>query len=355
MMKRVTWFLVVALAAAFPATAGPRQDDENVKYKIQTRTRVRTEQRQREREREVRDRDSAEQTEQFSRTAHLGASGEFHLSNISGNIVVKAGSGNEVRIEAVKRVRARDDAEAKRQLGLLDITVAERPERVEVRTIYPRNERRFNGTVEYTVTVPYGARVNLKSVSGDVKLSGVKGDAHAESVSGSVFVESASRVALAKSVSGDVQILAVAPDGDVTASSVSGSVSARGLKIKSLDAGTVSGDVILTKVACGRAYVRSVSGNLEFAGSLARNGRYEMKSHSGNVRLALTGDVGFEIEASSFSGTVRSDLPITLRTGHSDDDSRGRRLNRAVRGQYGDGSAILEITTFSGNVAITKP
>jgi DUF4097 and DUF4098 domain-containing protein YvlB len=356
MNTRVIWFLVVALGAAIPAAARTGQDaGEDVKYRIQTRNRVRTVERERQRER--RDRNAAEQTEQVSRTAHLGPSGEFHLSNISGNIVVKAGAGNDVRIEAIKRVRAQDDAEARRQLGMLDIVIAERPERVEVRTVYPRNERHFNGSVEYSVTVPAGARVNLRSVSGDIRLGGVKGDAHAESVSGNVVVESASRVAVAKSVSGDVQILAVGADGDVTASSVSGSVSVRGVKVKTLDAGTVSGDVILTKMACGRAYVRSVSGNLEYAGTLARNGRYELKSHSGNVRLALTGDVGFEVEATSFSGGVRSDLPITLRTGHSDEhDGRGpRRRNSAVRGQYGDGSAILEITTFSGNVAITRP
>jgi hypothetical protein len=45
---------------------------------------------------------------------------------------------------------------------------------------------------------------------------------------------------------------------------------------------------------------------------------------------------------------VQSDLPITL----SGSTGGGRR--RAMRGTHGNGSAVLEVTTFSGSIAITK-
>ena len=85
-----------------------------------------------------------------------------------------------------------------------------------------------------------------------------------------------------------------------------------------------------------------------FSGPLAKGGRYALKSHSGEVTVAIAGGIGFEVDASSFSGQVRSDLPITT---HGTDT--GRR-QRTLSGSYGDGSAILDLTTFSGNVVITK-
>ena len=42
-------------------------------------------------------------------------------------------------------------------------------------------------------------------------------------------------------------------------------------------------------------------------------------------------------------------MPITARGG----TDTGRR-QKTLSGTYGDGSAILELTTFSGNVVITK-
>ena len=44
-------------------------------------------------------------TERFSKTAHLDQSGTFDLANIAGNIVITAGSGRDVTIEAIKRVQ----------------------------------------------------------------------------------------------------------------------------------------------------------------------------------------------------------------------------------------------------------
>jgi hypothetical protein len=84
-------------------------------------------------------------------------------------------------------------------------------------------------------------------------------------------------------------------------------------------------------------------------GPLTAGGRYDATSHSGSVRITLTGDTGFELDANSFSGSIRSDLPLTGNVG----GDRGRR-QRAVRGVYGNGSAVLHLTTFSGGIVIEK-
>ena len=86
-----------------------------------------------------------------------------------------------------------------------------------------------------------------------------------------------------------------------------------------------------------------------------------MNSHSGDIRLLVPAGVGFELEANTFSGSLRSDLPLTLRgatrpeTERDDDDTpRGRRNSQSLRGTFGDGSAIVTVRTFSGDVVITR-
>jgi DUF4097 and DUF4098 domain-containing protein YvlB len=107
--------------------------------------------------------------------------------------------------------------------------------------------------------------------------------------------------------------------------------------------------VTLQDVECDRIDAQSVSGDVQLAGALMRGGRYDLGSHSGQVKLSLSGDVGFQLEASSFSGSVRTDLPLTLQGTGS---ARGRQRN--LRGTFGDGSAVLDLTTFSGSIVISR-
>ena len=100
-----------------------------------------------------------------------------------------------------------------------------------------------------------------------------------------------------------------------------------------------------------RERARRRSGSVWFSGTLARNGRYELNSFSGEVRVVLSGNTGFEVDANSFSGEVRTDLPITTR-GNPQPEAAGRRTT--LSGTYGDGAAVLDLTTFSGSIVISK-
>ena len=115
-------------------------------------------------------------------------------------------------------------------------------------------------------------------------------------------------------MSGDVAVSDVGSDGDVAFSSMSGNVTARNVKARLIEVNSTSGDLNLVDVTCGRATGSTMSGDVEFTGPLAKGGRYELRSHSGNVRLIPTSTTGFEVDASTFSGTFRSDFPVTLRS-----------------------------------------
>jgi len=293
-----------------------------------------------------------EVTERFNRTIKVGRSGALDLSNVAGDIVVTGGSGDEIRIEAIKRARSRS-GDAQQLLEELRIEVSEMANRVEVRTLYPRNRRNYSASVDYSIAMPSSGSATLRTVSGDVRVTNVKGELRAESVSGDVVAGGAARLALLKTVSGDVELTEASSESEVTVSSVSGGLTVRGLKARSVDLNSISGDLLLTGITADRATVKTVSGSIEYSGPLARSGRYELTAHSGSLRLAISGTTGFEVEATTFNGDIRSDFPLTLR-GSVEGSGRRSRLNRSIRGSYGDASAIVTLKSFSGDIVITK-
>ena len=308
-------------------------------------------QRAREAARQRRDasRRGPEFTEQVSKTLRLSRTGTFDLQNISGQIVVTGGAGNDVRVDATKRVRHPNESEARKLLQAIDVQIVDRNGSVEVRTDYPR--RNWSGGVDYTVAVPRDANVILRSVSGDIRVSNLNGDLRAETASGDIAASAVRRLRQAKTFSGDLEI-ADSESQDVVVSTITGTIVVRGLKARSVDLQSVSGDVRMTDVESDRTFVRSVSGAVDFSGRLATNGRYEFQSHSGDVRVAPVGASGFSIEASTFNGDLKSDFPLTLQG--NPPNSFTRRNTRGMRGSFGQGGAVLTVQSFSGNITIVK-
>jgi len=296
----------------------------------------------------------AEQTDRFSAKYRIGRDGRFTLSNISGDIAVTAGSGDEVSIDAIKRTRG-----DRGRLADIRIEVNNAGNRVDVRTDYPRIGN-TNVSVDYTVTVPAGTAIDLHSVSGTIKVSGVRGAVRMETISGGVTASDTPNVELAKTVSGDVSLSGISTDGNLSAGSVSGSITAKGLKARRVELSSVSGDITLSDVNAASVQSKSVSGSFEYSGTIAKSGDYDVNVHSGTIRFVLNNPSGFYLNADSFSGSIRTDFPVTIggsATRDADGNDRGRRrggMGRSIHGVNGDGSATLTLRTFSGDIVINK-
>ena len=351
-MKRLHAY-IVAVAATVPVltgTADAQVYPERMSIAVKARALVEVAHAY---QRRSRDDNREEQTERTTKVVKLGADGSLALGNIAGDISVTRGGGSDTTIEIVKTARGRTIEDAKEQLALVPVEVVVRYGRAEVKTHYPTlsGRRNINVSVAYTVTTPAGTRVSIDSISGSIRVADIKGDINANSISGDVRISGAGRVGTAKTISGTVEISETQADGPVAGSSVSGDVVFRRVTARRMDGGSVSGNIKLEDVQCERVSAQTTSGNVSFAGSLARSGRYELKSFSGEVRLFLSGNTGFEVDANSFSGEVRTDLPVTTR-GTPAPNRRGRHTT--LSGTYGDGSAVLDLTTFSGSIVISK-
>jgi len=294
----------------------------------------------------------AETTERFSKTTRLDRNGSLDLSNVSGNIVITGGAGEDVVIDAIKRVNRPNPRAAATLMALIDIQVVEQANRVEVRTVVPR-PRNFPGSVDFTVAVPTDANVTVRTFSGNIRVSNVGGELRAETVNGNIVAAATRKIAALKGVSGDIDIIDAAADDVVTATTVSGGITVRGLRAQDIELSSVTGNIRVEDAQAERMVVRAVNGNVDYSGDLVRNGRYQFVSHSGDVRLQISGATGFELQANSFNGSVRSDFPINRRAPRGEGPAPAQ-TPRAIRGAFGDASAMLVLRAFSGDISITR-
>jgi DUF4097 and DUF4098 domain-containing protein YvlB len=295
----------------------------------------------------------SEEVERTTRTVNIGANGEIDITNISGDMTVTRGGGSAVTIEIVKTARADTSEDAKALLALVSVDVVERGTRAEAKVRYPneeelrrRNRRNINVDVAFNITVPQQTRVVLHSISGNFDVRDVSGVLSLDTISGNIRLANSGRSASAKTISGNVELADTSVEGMLTAATISGSLRFKGVTARGLELSTVSGTIVLQDVASDRIEGQAISGDVEFSGDFEANGRYEFTSHSGSVKLAIGGKTGFQIDATSFSGGIRSDLPLTM--------EGNRRGGRALHGRHGNGSATLDVTSFSGSIVITK-
>ena len=114
-------------------------------------------------------------------------------------------------------------------------------------------------------------------------------------------------------------------------STVSGTMTLDQIKCRRLSGSVISGEVHAKDVSCDNAELKSLSGSVDYTGPLTKNGRYELQTHSGNVHVTITGSVGFELQASTFSGQVRLDAAPGAATGNDDAQVRPRHGRRRQR------------------------
>ena len=108
-----------------------------------------------------------ESTEPFARTFKVGSNAALLVVNIRGNIVVSAGSGDQIDAKATKRAWGSNDEDARRRLANTTVEVYTTGNRVELRA--EPNSRFDSGNieVEFDIKVPPDCSVDLRSVSGE--------------------------------------------------------------------------------------------------------------------------------------------------------------------------------------------
>ena len=303
----------------------------------------------------VQDRDfRAEQTDKQTRTLAIGASGALELKNVVGNITVKAGGPREATVEIVRVSRGRTDADAKLGLERVTSEVTTRADGASVHANYPDDRRPpYSVSVSYNVTAPAGTRLNVHSITGDVTITGIKGEMEAFTVAGALEISQAGAIESARTVTGNLTISDVQSDSAIETGTMSGSVRLSNIKAKRLIVGAVAGAISAREIQAAGAEVNCMSGSIEYSGAVSASGRYEFQSHSGEIRLGLTGN--FDFEGRSFGGQIDADPALGLKVPAAAGKAGvGRLRQSSLKGTIGTGGAFVEATTFSGQIWIGR-
>jgi putative adhesin len=232
---------------------------------------------------------------------------------LSGRCEIETADTDETVVEATPMNGSSASREAAEALveELRDIHAGGHELVVEV----PKRKRLGFGDASVLVRVrgPHGLGLDASTASADVEVLGRLGDADVRTASGDVHIESAEGRAAVKTASGDVALGTMS--GDTSVNTMSGDVRVQETAT-ALDVNTMSGDVRVRRATGGTVQLRSMSGDLE---------------------AAIARGASLYVDATSASGDVRSELPVT---GSAPDG--------------GPADVELRATSLSGDIVVTR-
>jgi DUF4097 and DUF4098 domain-containing protein YvlB len=260
--------------------------------------------------------------------------GAVEISNVAGTVRVTGWDRNEVEVTG----------ELGEGTERLDFAVVDKVTRVKV--ILPNRSNNVEET-NLVVRVPAASRLAVTTVSADIEVQDVTGAQRLQTVSADIRTEAAAEDVECKSVSGDVAVNGSGKKALVTITTVSGDAMA--LKVAGeVNANTVSGNLTLGLGETTRSRLRSTSGDLTMASVLAADGRLDIESISGDVRLELHGPVNAEFDVTSFNGEIRNCFgPKAVSTSEY---APGKELQF----REGQGTGRVRIKTLNGDISVCK-
>lgn len=200
---------------------------------------------------------AVELEERFDRTYDLGSGGSIAVANVNGSVRVEAWDRDEVRVEAVKRVKSGSRSKAEDVMGRIEVAVEQRGDHLEIETRLPRNgDSGFldwlvgndsNAQVSYEIRVPRSTDVEVDTVNGKVRIAGVAGRVEANTTNGGIEMADLRGSVQAGTTNGgiDVELSEVADGRDMRLSTTNGGISLRLPRDvrASVDADTTNGGI----------------------------------------------------------------------------------------------------------------
>ena len=259
----------------------------------------------------------------FERTLTVSGTADLEVSTGSGNITVRPGSGSTVRIVGTIHAWARgrdEEATARERVRRLEGNppIEQNGNSIHIGRIEERELQRNVG-IDYEITLPADSRVRGNTGSGNIDLAGIRGTVSSNTGSGNISITDNSGEIRASTGSGNIHVSQAGAD---------------------VHASTGSGDIVASGL--GGAFRASTgSGNITAEGKPGKG--WNLETGSGDVTTKLASDFGFEVDAHTGSGNIRTSHPITVLGTFGRDTLRG-----TVRG----GGSLLRIRTGSGDIRI---
>jgi hypothetical protein len=226
--------------------------------------------------------------DEWTRSYEISQGGQLEIINVNGRITAEAGEGPTVEVKAERTARATTDDAARELLSKLDMHEEASSSRVRIEVRAPRMSGMGGHELRWTIKVPKGINVDLRTVNGGVRLTGLQ--------------------------------------GEIRARSTNGGVTGKSLQASSLDASVTNGGV-----------------DIELA-SLPASGNFDLKSVNGGINLMLPNNGRADLTARCVNGGISvTGLELQL---------EGEQNRRRVAGKLNGGGARVTVETTNGGVRI---
>lgn len=233
--------------------------------------------------------------ETWTRSYKLSPGSRLELINTNGRISAEPAEGDSVEVSGVRTAKASSDEAAKELLAKVEMReeVGASSVRIEVRS--PRFSGMSGHSVEWTIKVPRGVNVDLRTVNGGVRLKGLQ--------------------------------------GDIAAKTTNGGVEGTNIISQNVQASAVNGGI-----------------EIEFGAPLSADGKIEFDTVNGGVEIGLPSESRATISARCVNGGVRvHELDVKR-----NEEVSGREAKRRLDGTLNGGGARVTLNTVNGGVTVRR-
>jgi hypothetical protein len=283
---------------------------------------------------------------------------EVFLSSAIGNISVKRAIGSAILLQYIVTASASDTDAANRKREAVKVEGQVNNGRLSiVSTAAGRSIDRHSITIDYVLHIPDAVKLGIESEDGSVHVNGIRGDVDVATVSGMLEIVDVEGTLSVKSSYGSTYL-----------SDISGNI---GLVNRSSDANIdhIKGNIVVDSQS-GRSFISriegEVKGNTEYGPVYLREitGAVQMKSRvsdmqldhirgnikitadSGEIKLFLSKEEGYTLDASVSEGRLQTHLPFPIEQ-LKDEDYRSH-----MKGVVGNGTWNVELEANSSDIII---
>jgi hypothetical protein len=249
------------------------------------------------------------------------------VNNMAGEIVIKTWDRDSLRVQARHSARITIDVSTEGN----------------VVTIKSRGAG-SSPAVDYEITAPVWLPVKASGTHAYIGIEGAQNEVSAETVSGDVVVKGGSGFVTAKSIQGEV--IVEDAKGRINVSTVNEGITITG-SVGEISADSTNGDITMNKVDAKSVDAGTVNGTIRYEGTFSSGGQFRFATHNGNIILVIPETSNATFTVRTYNGEFNSNLP-TKAVGEV---RRGRRATYIL----GNGSAEVELESFSGSVRLRKP
>ena len=255
------------------------------------------------------------------------------VQNNAGEVIVRTWNRNAVRISA--RHSPRDFI----KIGATEASIR----------IGAESRRGMTFSVDYELTVPAGASITINGMYNDATIEGVRGTVRVETLGGNINLRGGDGVVQLKSVQGTVTVEDA--KGKIEVRGVN-----RGLVLRRIEgdvvAETVNGSILMEGIRSANVDAATVNGRIVYEGTIRDNGRYSFGTHNGEVRVSVPEGSNATFSVATYGGHFVPRIPITRPAATGSTEGRRQRRHSFT---LGNGTALVEIESFQGNIVLQRP